>query len=104
LGIAAVVSAAKGYILKHDPSVLSWYLYLPADDHESFNIAKYFDESFNFIDKFIKETNVLVHCLAGVSRSVSLVIAYLMRKHDYSYKKAYCLVKSRRNKVPTLIT
>lgn len=79
--------------------MLPWYLYLPADDHETFNIAKFFEESYDFIDRFLQETNVLVHCLAGVSRSVSLVIAYLMKKHGHDYRKAYHFVKGKRNKV-----
>jgi hypothetical protein len=46
LGIQAVVGAAKGYLLDHPEDVLPWYLYLPANDHESFNIAKFFEESY----------------------------------------------------------
>jgi protein-tyrosine phosphatase len=39
---------------------------------------------------------ILVHCMAGVSRSVSLVIAYLIKHKDMNYEAAYTLVKSRR--------
>lgn len=99
LEIRAVVSAARGHVLKHPETVLPWYLYLPADDHESFNIAKFFEESYSFLEKFLLRTNVLVHCLAGVSRSVSLVLAYLMKKHGYSFRKAHQIVKMKRNKV-----
>jgi protein-tyrosine phosphatase len=31
----------------------------------------------------------LVHCFAGVSRSASIVIAYLMQEHNMSLKDAY---------------
>ncbi|KAJ7103835.1 protein-tyrosine phosphatase-like protein [Mycena epipterygia] len=40
--------------------------------------------------------NVLVHCQQGVSRSASIVIAYLIRERAMSYDAAYELVKSRR--------
>ena len=39
------------------------------------NIKKYFNPSFNFI----KKNKTLIHCAMGVSRSVSIAIAYLMR-------------------------
>lgn len=94
-----MLSAARGHLLNHSENVLPWYLYVPADDHHDFNISRFFEESYDFIDKCLLKTNVLVHCLAGVSRSVSLVLAYLMKKHGHSYRKAYQLIKAKRNKV-----
>jgi protein-tyrosine phosphatase len=38
----------------------------------------------------------MVHCLAGVSRSVSLCIAYLIKHRGYSYQAAYEMIKARR--------
>jgi hypothetical protein len=38
----------------------------------------------------------MVHCLAGVSRSVSLVLAYLVKHCGMAYRQAYDLVKARR--------
>ncbi|KAF8187918.1 DSPc-domain-containing protein [Mycena galopus ATCC 62051] len=40
--------------------------------------------------------NVLVHCHQGVSRSASIVIAYLIRDRRMAYDAAYEFVKSRR--------
>ena len=55
------------------------HIYL--DDQPEENISKYFDESFNFINDNINNNNkVLVHCWAGISRSVTLVLNYLLRK------------------------
>lgn len=39
---------------------------------------------------------VLVHCNAGVSRSASVVIGYLMQRRDMRFEEAYNLVKSWR--------
>lgn len=39
---------------------------------------------------------MLVHCAAGVSRSASFVIAYLMKKRDMLYPDALRYVKERR--------
>lgn len=38
----------------------------------------------------------MVHCMAGVSRSVTLVIAYIMQKSDASFSSAFNYVKSKR--------
>jgi predicted protein tyrosine phosphatase len=39
---------------------------------------------------------VIVHCFAGISRSVSVVLAYFIMYHKMSYKDAYTFVKSKR--------
>lgn len=39
---------------------------------------------------------ILVHCNAGVSRSATIVIAYLIQKCNYNFDNAYALVKSKR--------
>ena len=38
----------------------------------------------------------MVHCLAGVSRSVSLVIAYFIKHCNMTFQEAYNLIKARR--------
>ncbi len=39
---------------------------------------------------------MLVHCQAGVSRSPSMAIAYLMLKRSWGFEKALAFVKARR--------
>ena len=42
---------------------------------------------------------VFVHCFAGISRSASIVIAYLMQENGLSFEQALKLVKERRPQV-----
>ena len=63
------------------------------DDLDDVNIIKYFKECIEFIEKADK---VFVHCMCGVSRSSTIVIAYLMWKAHCSYYDAYFFVKNRR--------
>uniref|UniRef100_V9L844 Dual specificity protein phosphatase 19-like protein n=1 Tax=Callorhinchus milii TaxID=7868 RepID=V9L844_CALMI len=60
-------------------------------------ITSYFQECFSFIDQArTKDGVVLVHCNAGVSRSASIVIGYLMKVAGLSFEDAFSLVKNAR--------
>ena len=63
------------------------------DDVSSRNIIKYFGECLNFIDGNEK---VLVHCMAGVSRSATIVIVYIMWKKKMKFDDALNFVKNKR--------
>lgn len=56
-----------------------------------------FDQSFQFINK-ARDLNqrVLVHCRAGQSRSVTIIIAYLMFTLKWNLTRAYSYVQRRR--------
>lgn len=57
-----------------------------------------FHEVIEFIEK-AKEKNgrILVHCNQGISRSVSLVIAYLMFSKKLNYEESFKFVQSKRS-------
>ena len=64
----------------------------------------YFDESCDFIAQAIgskesekKDGKILVHCREGVSRSATLVLAYLIKYQDMSLKDALTHVRSKRD-------
>jgi dual specificity MAP kinase phosphatase len=53
-----------------------------------------------FIDEGRSQNiGVLVHCLAGVSRSVTITVAYLMSHMRLSLNDAFSLVRSRKSNV-----
>lgn len=59
-------------------------MYIALDDAPYENISDYFPVSHTFISK----APTLVHCYAGISRSATLVLSYLMRYHNYSLHAA----------------
>ena len=68
-------------------------------DFESQNISTYFDEAYEFIDEALNDEKnaVLVHCNAGISRSASFIIAYLMKKNLFkSYREALNYTRRKR--------
>ena len=67
------------------------YLFLYLADLPTEDITKYLDVSYEFIDKHIKNReNVLVHCMAGISRSSTLILNYLIRKYYEKYNHFKC--------------
>ncbi|KAJ0235737.1 Dual specificity protein phosphatase 1 [Hirschfeldia incana] len=66
-------------------------------DKEDTNLEMFFDECCDFIDDAKKlGGSVLVHCFVGKSRSVTIVIAYLMKKHGMTLTQALQHVQSIR--------
>lgn len=72
------------------------YARIPIKDKPDVDISVFFNYSSSYIENRIRDGNIFIHCYAGVSRSSSIVIAYLIIKKKYSYKDAYNLVKSKR--------
>jgi protein-tyrosine phosphatase len=73
------------------------YKRLPLIDFPNMDIDKFFEPAFSFIDSAIfGDGKVLVHCAAGVSRSATIVIGYIMFKSRIPYQTALEQVKSKR--------
>ena len=74
------------------------YKQLLAADNGSQNIKQYFDEAFTFIDTARDcGGSVLIHCQAGVSRSPTIAIAYLIKNFPMRMLEAYKFIKTRRS-------
>jgi len=74
------------------------YKQLQAADNGYQNLKQYFDEAFSFIDKARDSGgSVLIHCQAGVSRSPTIAVAYLIKQLPMSMVEAYKFVKARRS-------
>eukprot|EP01084_Bolivina_argentea_P112409 200476_1 len=75
------------------------YLQFKIEDNPSVDISIYFNEAIEFIDNALSETNnkVFVHCQAGISRSASVVIAYIMTKRNIPiFSDALDFVRTKR--------
>lgn len=73
------------------------YLNLNLDDSENQVIYPVLEKSYNFIKKANENGgNIIVHCHAGISRSASIVIYYLMKTNKSSFESVYAFVKSKR--------
>jgi dual specificity phosphatase 12 len=67
-------------------------------DEPSENMYMHFDKTFDCINRILKENqNIYIHCIAGVSRSVTIVAAYLMKHNQWSLGDALGLIKSKRS-------
>jgi dual specificity MAP kinase phosphatase len=54
------------------------YLRIPVYDNSGEDISVYFDKAISFINEARdNDQSILVHCMAGVSRSATIVIEYL---------------------------
>ena len=63
--------------------------HIPVADDQMVNIGKYFPVVFSFVEREIQKGHgVLIHCAAGISRSVTLTLSYLIRKYNMSTKEA----------------
>jgi atypical dual specificity phosphatase len=66
-------------------------------DKLSTNISDYFTECIEFIKQaHEKGDTVYVHCAMGISRSVSIVIAYIMEEKNMKFEEAFSYVKTCR--------
>jgi len=73
------------------------YHRIPIIDNPGVDIKQYFDETFKIIDETITNNKkILIHCQAGISRSATIVIAYIMRKNKITMNEAQKIVHTKR--------
>ncbi|XP_017319618.1 dual specificity protein phosphatase 13 [Ictalurus punctatus] len=106
MGITHIVNAASG-----PPHVNTGprfyrdmavdYYGVEADDSTDFNISVFFYPAARFIGAALSNKGkVFVHCLMGVSRSASLVLAFLMICEELTLKEAARVVRQHRDICP----
>jgi protein-tyrosine phosphatase len=93
--ITTIISVAADACIKNDNKDINVYKYKLNDDYEC-DISQYFDQ----ITQLIYHKNiVLVNCMAGISRSATIVLVYLMRYYEVNLKEAFKYVRSKRSQI-----
>lgn len=96
-GITSVLTVAAQIQIKYDPDIVPHHMEVPAMDVPDFKLEKFFEDCFDWIhQQRTAGRHVLVHCAAGVSRSSTIVIGYLMRTEKWDLQKTFRLVKGKR--------
>ena len=96
LGITHIVNATRD-IPNASPSRFE-YINVSVNDDEATDLKRHFRRSNDFVRNAIRKGGrVMIHCRAGVSRSVTLCIAYLMQCEGMRLRDAFSLVESRRS-------
>mgnify|MGYP001810245761 CR=1 FL=1 len=77
------------------------YLRIPVADSLDENITPYLQTAIDFIEEGIQKDNcaTLVNCHGGISRSASVVIAYVMKTQGLDYDAAFQFVKAQRRAI-----
>ena len=72
-------------------------LVLDVDDSEDENMNVHFSRAIDFIEHCVASKGTcIVHCFAGVSRSATVVVAYLMKSRHMRFEQALAFVQEQR--------
>ncbi|MEQ2269262.1 Dual specificity protein phosphatase 1 [Xenotaenia resolanae] len=96
LGITALINVSSNCPNHFEDSFL--YKSIPVEDNHKADISSWFNQAIEFIDSVRNNGGrVFVHCQAGISRSATICLAYLMRTNRVKLDEAFEFVKQRRS-------
>ena len=96
LGITHIVTVIVG-VDEMFPDKFKYKL-VDVCDNSTTDLYKYFDDCSKFIDEAIKGGGkVYIHCMAGRSRSATILAAYLIYKKKCTEDEAITIIKEKRD-------
>jgi len=93
--ITTIICVAADATIRNDNKDITVYNYELNDDYDC-DISQYFNEITQLIHN---KDIVLVNCRAGISRSATFVLVYLMRYYESNLKEAFKYVRSKRRQI-----
>lgn len=73
------------------------YLTLLIEDKCDENILPLCEKAYDYILKQPFNHKILIHCMAGGSRSVSIILYYIMKKYKTTFNEAYNFMNIKYN-------
>jgi hypothetical protein len=99
LNITHIINASNNAVPNKFPDTID-YININIDDNEDENISEHFDIVYDKLSETpIEEKRILFHCMLGISRSATLLIAFLMKSQNLTLKEAFETVKHKRPKI-----
>ena len=97
--IRTIICVASKEDVRIKPEIHSSKTVYQFEIYDNENQELDFNKIIQLIEKNMQRGAVLVNCAAGVSRSATFVIAYLMKTKHISLEEAYQIVKRARPKI-----
>ena len=96
-GITYILNCGNGLKNFYEKDNIFKYLYLPIYDSEYQKLDKFLEKSNKFIKEGSEKGNkILSHCGAGMSRSVTMCLMYMIIEKKYKYSEAFKIMKEKR--------
>ncbi|KAI0080547.1 phosphatases II [Panus rudis PR-1116 ss-1] len=98
LGITHILSAMPGMVaVPRNPNL--HHFQIPLQDNPFAELAAHLPQATAFISDALRDpqARVLVHCVQGISRSTSVVCAYLIAQYGWTPAQAVQYIKSKRS-------
>ena len=96
LNISHIISVIEGY----EPPFPNDFNYLVVNslDTKNTNISEIFNKTNDFLENvYENKKNVLIHCSYGISRSTTILCAFIIKKFGINVQRSLEMIKNKRS-------